>query len=320
MSKIALIYMGGTFGCVGEPLSPMPEHEFLPRLHGYLPDHLSIECFAAPVIKDSSAYTAVDWLKLAQFIQQLQSQSFQHFVVIHGTDTLSYASAVLARILAKSCHLIITGSQFPLLTVDGTTIREETDARDNLWFALEHIFKVDAGVYLAFHHQLFHGRTALKAHTTELDAFKGIASTQAIPQHSQAMTVTETMLERAQNLNILNWMMQPISLNQLEQNLAHVLNHAPDFLILQGFGTGNLVTNPAIIEIFQQLKQKNCLPVLNTQVTAGGIDQRYAVSAWVKEANIAVSDCLGHADLYAKLLALYLHYDQANDWLKHWHE
>lgn len=320
MSKIALIYMGGTFGCVGEPLSPMPEHDFLPSLHGYLPKHLAIECFAAPVIKDSSAYTAVDWLKLVQFIQQLQQQGFQHFVVIHGTDTLSYASAVLARMLAKSCHVIITGSQFPLLTVDGSTIREQTDARDNLWFALEHILSVDTGVYLAFYQQLFHGRTALKAHTTELNAFQGIPSTQAIMQQQQVTVVTDAMLQRAQKLNILNWMMQPIGLEQLESNLQHVLKHAPDFLILQGFGTGNLVTNSAIIELFQQLKQNNCLPVLTTQVTAGGIDQRYAVSAWVKEAQIAVSDCLGHADLYAKLLVLYLQHEQASDWLKHWHE
>lgn len=320
MSKIALIYMGGTFGCVGEPLSPMPEHEFLPRLHTYLPKNLAIECFAAPVIKDSSAYTAVDWLKLTQFIQKLQQDGFQHFVVIHGTDTLSYASAVLAKMLAQSCYVIITGSQFPLLTVDGSTIREQTDARDNLWFALENILNIETGVYLAFHQQLFHGRTALKAHTTELDAFKGIASTQAIAQHQHASKITDAQVQRAEQLNVLNWMMQPIGLAQLEQNLAHVLNHAPDFLVLQGFGTGNLVTNPAIIEIFQQLKQKNCLPVLNTQVIAGGIDQRYAVSAWVKEADIAVSDCLGHADLYAKLLALYLRYDQASDWLKHWHE
>jgi len=37
MKKIALIYMGGTFGCVGEPLSPMPAEQFLPRLAQVLP-------------------------------------------------------------------------------------------------------------------------------------------------------------------------------------------------------------------------------------------------------------------------------------------
>ena len=45
MKKIALIYMGGTFGCVGEPLSPMPAEQFLPRLAQVLPLNLEIECF-----------------------------------------------------------------------------------------------------------------------------------------------------------------------------------------------------------------------------------------------------------------------------------
>ena len=32
MKKIALFYMGGTFGCIGEPLAPMPYEQFLPQL------------------------------------------------------------------------------------------------------------------------------------------------------------------------------------------------------------------------------------------------------------------------------------------------
>ena len=60
MKKIALIYMGGTFGCVGEPLMPMPEQHFLPLLGKVIPPHLNVDCFAAPSIKDSSACTAVD--------------------------------------------------------------------------------------------------------------------------------------------------------------------------------------------------------------------------------------------------------------------
>lgn len=106
MKKIALIYMGGTFGCVGEPLSPMPAEQFLPRLAQVLPLNLEIECFVAPVIKDSSACTAADWLQLIQYIQKLQQDNFQHFVILHGTDTLSYASAVLARFFSSKhpCH------------------------------------------------------------------------------------------------------------------------------------------------------------------------------------------------------------------------
>lgn len=303
--------MGGTFGCVGEPLSPMPEHEFLPHLQSD-----TCDCFAAPSIKDSSSYTASDWLQLVQFIQQKQ-KDYDDFIVIHGTDTLSYASAVLARFLAQSCRVIITGSQYPLLNTQGTAVRDFTDAQDNLNFAIQHIKHVNKGVYLAFHQQLFHGRTALKVHTTELDAFSGL-DTQEIIAFDQTQTITDTDIARSKSLNIANLMIQPISLEQLEQTLNAFITTPPHFLILQGFGTGNLVTNHAIIQKLQRLKNNNCLPILTTQVTFGGIDQRYAVSAWVKDAQIITADTLGHADLYAKILQLYLQYNHAEQWYTHW--
>ncbi|MCY3126267.1 asparaginase, partial [Acinetobacter baumannii] len=37
-----------------------------------IPPHLTVHCFAAPNIVDSSACTAPDWLRLIQRIQQLQ--------------------------------------------------------------------------------------------------------------------------------------------------------------------------------------------------------------------------------------------------------
>ncbi|MEB3767178.1 asparaginase [Acinetobacter sp. MD2] len=319
MKTIALIYMGGTFGCVGEPLSPMPDQTFLPRLQATLPANIQTQCFAAPVIKDSSAYTAADWLALVQFIQSLQSQ-FEHFVVIHGTDTLSYASAVLARFLGTSCKVILTGSQFPLLNTEATAVRSETDAKDNLDFALEQVTQVASGVYLAFHQQLLHGRSGLKAHTTHLNAFQGIPATTEIIRSETATLVQSQHIEKAKTLNILNLMMQPITFDALQQNLQLILKQPPHFLVLQGFGTGNLVTNPEIVALIKQLTTQGCVPVLTTQVSFGGIDQRYAVSAWVKDARMIVTDTLGHADLYAKALQLYLNYDHAEDWFSHWHD
>ena len=177
MKKIALIYMGGTFGCIGEPLSPMPAEQFIPKLQHILPLHLKIDCFTAPVIRDSSACIASDWLQLLEQIQHLQLQQYRHFVIIHGTDTLSYASAVLSRFMGQSAHVVLTGSQYPLLNAQGTDSREFTDAIDNLNFALGSAVQAPAGVYLAFHHQLIHASTALKVHTTALNAFAGSAET-----------------------------------------------------------------------------------------------------------------------------------------------
>lgn len=320
MKTIALIYMGGTFGCIGEPLMPMPEQDFLPLLSQVIPPHLQVECFAAPSIKDSSACTATDWLKLVQQIQQLQLNGFQHFVIIHGTDTLSYAAATLARFLGHSCHAIITGSQYPLLNTDGNNTREFTDAIANLYLALEQVLSLPSGVYLAFHQQVFHAQTTLKAHTTELDAFVGVKAEQNCSTTTDYFIVQNEHLEQAAQLSVLNLMLQPVAKEQLIQQLKNLLFSPPNFLVLQGFGTGNIAVNDEILALFEQLYQQQCLPIISTQVTFGQIDQRYAVSSWIHSAKVLVNDCHSHADLYAKVLQMYLKYPTHEQWFAHWHQ
>ncbi|WP_433847346.1 asparaginase domain-containing protein [Acinetobacter proteolyticus] len=320
MKTIALIYMGGTFGCIGEPLMPMPEQDFLPLLAKVIPPHLQVECFAAPSIKDSSACTATDWLMLVQQIQQLQLNGFQHFVIIHGTDTLSYAAATLARFLGHSCHAIITGSQYPLLNIEGNDTREFTDAIGNLYLALEQVLALPSGVYLAFHEQVFHAQSTLKAHTTQLDAFVGIKADQSCDTTADALIVQNQHIEQAAQLSVLNLMLQPIAKQQFILQLKNLLLSPPNFLVLQGFGTGNIAVNDEILALFEQLYHKQCLPIISTQVTFGQLDQRYAISSWIQSAKVLVNDCHSHADLYAKVLQMYLKYPTHEQWFEHWHQ
>lgn len=321
MSNIAIIYMGGTLGCVGSPLSPMPEAQFIPHLKSILTQHsnLAVDCFAAPEIIDSSACTAKSWLLLIQLIQNLQTQHYQKFIIIHGTDTLSYASAVLARFLSHSCCVILTGSQHPLLDEAGLTVRQNTDALDNLLFTLQEIQQQISGVYLSFANRLYHARSVIKCHTTQNHAFEGISAYAPLLDLALKPTlVHQEHIEQAQQLKIFNCMLQPLELTSCEQLLKSILSDPPHFLILQGFGTGNVPVNAKIIHQLQQLKQQGCLSVITTQVTFGAIDQRYAVSAWIKDAQIIATHTLGHADLYAKILQLYLQYPDVNQWYAHW--
>jgi L-asparaginase len=320
MKKIALIYMGGTFGCIGEPLSPMPAEQFIPQLQHLLPVHLSITCLTAPDIRDSSACTAGDWLQLLDQIQQLQLQQYQHFVIIHGTDTLSYASAVLSRFIGQSAHVVLTGSQYPLLNVQGTDSREFTDAIDNLNFALDSVIKAPAGVYLAFHHQLLHASTALKTHTTELNAFAGITVESELEPLGQPFIVNERHIAKARSFNCLSLMMQPVAPEQLLHNLQAIAARPPHALILQGFGTGNIAVNAEISTLLRELPQRGCAVIVTTQVPFGSMNQHYAVSQWMAEAKILLSNSRSHADLYAKALKMYLQYDDAEQWHLHWQD
>lgn len=318
MKKIALIYMGGTFGCVGEPLAPMPAEHFIPLLQHVLPLQFDIDCFVSPDIKDSSACTAEDWLKLTKLIQAQSLKDYQNFVIIHGTDTLSYASAVLAHSLGHSAKVVLTGSQYPLLNVQGNNTREFTDALDNLNFALDAVLKCSQGVYLAFHHRLIHAQTALKRHTTELDAFTGIEADHQIAVNRRGLHVDDFLIAKAQQFQCLNIMWQPIAIEQHLHHLELLLERPPNALILQGFGTGNIAVNETLIQLLQKIQAKNCAIILSSQVPFGSLDQRYAISEWISQAKILINNSFSHADLYAKTLKMYLEYDAVDQWHDPW--
>ena len=321
MKKIALIYMGGTFGCIGEPLSPMPEIDFKPQLKRILPQHVHIDFFTAHTIKDSSACTASDWLLLIQQIQDLKTQEYQHFIIIHGTDTLSYAAATLSQFLQHSTHVTFTASQYPLLNVEGNDLRTFTDALENLNTAIEGIVHVNPGVYVAFHHKIMHASSVQKIHTTELDAFSGIGYQQHSAHFEQdPFLIKDQHIQKIQKLNLINWTMQPIELEQFSKNLNLLIDQAPYVLILQGYGVGNIAVNDELIKKLIQLQSYNCAVILDTQVPFGGLDQRYAVSQWVKQANILINNTQSHADLYAKILKMYLQYPSAHQWHDHWYQ
>ena len=115
-------------------------------------------------------------------------------------------------------------------------------------------------------------------------------------------------------------MLQPIAKQQFILQLKNLLLSPPNFLVLQGFGTGNIAVNDEILALFEQLYQQRCLPIISTQVTFGQLDQRYAVSSWIQSAKVLVNDCHSHADLYAKVLQMYLKYPTHEQWFEHWHQ
>lgn len=321
MKKIAIIYMGGTFACVGEPLAPLSASAFLPLLQNILPTHLNLHCFAAPSIQDSSAYSAVDWLLLIQFIQDLQLKHYQHFIIIHGTDTLSYVAATLSRFLQQSCHVIVTGSQYPLFNLQGTQLRDFSDASTNLNAALDAIQHITTGVHVTFGEQILQGVDTLKVHTTDLNAFtmQSRLNHDCTPEEN-TFIVQDVHVEKSKNLNLINIMLQPIEISQLNISLQNFLAQPPHFLILQAYGSGNLAVNDDLLETFQQLREKGCCLILNTQVPFGPLQQHYAISDWMNHAPILHSDAASHADLYAKILKMYLQYATVDQWYSHWSE
>ncbi|KIJ10500.1 hypothetical protein PAXINDRAFT_101996 [Paxillus involutus ATCC 200175] len=114
---------------------------------------------------DSSNMEINDWIRIATEIE-LNYPAFDAFVVLHGTDTMSYSSSALSFLLEDlGKTVILTGAQIPLSQL-------RNDAVDNLLGALS-----IAGNYiipecnLYFNHTLYRGNRVSKISSYDLNAF-----------------------------------------------------------------------------------------------------------------------------------------------------
>lgn len=117
---VLCLYVGGTIGMTKDETG-----EYVPT-PGYLEEVVaSLPYFSADdvplftireydVLLDSSNMRPEDWLLIARDIADAYD-NYTGFVVIHGTDTLSYTASALSFLLPNlSKPVILTGSQIPL--------------------------------------------------------------------------------------------------------------------------------------------------------------------------------------------------------------
>ena len=123
MAQVYVLYTGGTIGSSGRPLAPMPGPDFtglmlsMPslanfRVAGYDDLTYVIDFLDTPL--DSSNMTPSDWITIAQKILANYA-GYDGFVILHGTDTMSWTAAALSFFLeGLDKPVILTGAQLPL--------------------------------------------------------------------------------------------------------------------------------------------------------------------------------------------------------------
>ena len=120
-ARVYVLYTGGTFGMredpgmPGNPLSVMSAREIekiLPDPRQFQKDaDIEVSFDKLDRLMDSSSMTPGDWVLIAERIKS----NYQHhdgFVIIHGTDTLSYTASALSFMFENlGKPIVMTGSQ-----------------------------------------------------------------------------------------------------------------------------------------------------------------------------------------------------------------
>ena len=174
-SSILIIYTGGTIGMKTDaetgtlvPFDFSGIYDEFPSLKRLRVD---IEVLTLSPVIDSSNVSPDNWLELARLIRDNYAR-YDGFVVLHGTDTMSYTASALSFLLENLRKpVVFTGSQIPIGVL-------RTDGRENLITAIEIAGARRDGrpvvpeVSLYFQNRLFRANRTTKRSAEALNAFR----------------------------------------------------------------------------------------------------------------------------------------------------
>lgn len=162
--KLLVVYTGGTIGMVTSGQGYVPGPDFRGRLQRHL-NLPGLEVVELDRLIDSANLAPSDWAGIARVLAG-HWDSYDGFVVLHGTDTMAYTASALSYML-RGCDkpVILTGAQIPL-------DQNRSDAPENVTTALAMAAMPHfQGVCICFRNRLLRGNRARKISTNGLDAF-----------------------------------------------------------------------------------------------------------------------------------------------------
>ena len=169
MKRILLIATGGTIASLedGNGLAPGLTGEQLAQAVPQIDGLCKLDVIQAMNI-DSTNMRPANWLTIAKAIRD-GYDGHDGFVVLHGTDTMSYTAAALSYLVQDSPKpIVLTGSQQPM----GNPF---TDAKLNLYQSL--LYATDdrsRDVSIVFGGKVIAGTRARKQRTMSFNAFSSV--------------------------------------------------------------------------------------------------------------------------------------------------
>jgi L-asparaginase len=276
--KILLILTGGTFGMKEAKASQVlgPGDLDGDRILEAVPEvkELAQIEWLSVFNLDSSDISPSHWENLANTIKN-NYLKYDGFVVIHGTDTMSYSATALSFIMGTTEKpVIFTGSQRPLFKI-------RSDARENFINAVEFSTLDIPEVAVSFGSELFRANRSKK---TSIDNYRAFRSYNFPPiaRVGVGLELRTSLFRKKKepkwrfgfDSNILFLKIFPgLNAEFLRPVLTGGERANIKGLILQGFGSGNLPGFDKIwASLIRDLSKKNIPVIITSQCNQGAVD------------------------------------------------
>ncbi|OUR94795.1 L-asparaginase 1 [Flavobacteriales bacterium 34_180_T64] len=292
--NILLIYTGGTIGMIKDADTGALKSFDFENLIDRIPELKLLDCdiktisFDEPL--DSSNMSPNYWIQIAEIVER-NYEEIDGFVVLHGSDTMSYSASALSFMLENlDKPVIFTGSQLPIGDL-------RTDAKENLITSIQMASlqrnnkPVIREVGLYFEYKLYRGNRTTKINAEHFEAFESLNYPHLAESGVHLKVNQEFVLKpNSRKKLILHKMFDNnIVLIKLfpgisETILVHLLN-APNIkgVILETYGAGNTTTETWFITILKQIIKKGIHIINVTQCPGGSVSMgQYETSTQLK--------------------------------------
>ena len=270
-AKIAVLYVGGSIGMMRNHRTGRIEPvESLMELHRFIPEvqrDVSLE-FHSIANLGSSEVRPSHWKEIADLIESRYDHC-EGFVIIHGTNTMSFTAAALSFALQNlSKPVVLTGSLLPLDDIG-------SDARGNLTYAIEAALLDLAEVCVCVGPRVLRGNRAKKADQSIIETFVTPKFPPLAEFNVNVSLSPLRMVRRKRTLsvrsefdsNVVSVTLHP---GMPEKFFDALLEAKPHGIVLRAYGLGMLPERlfPWIREV---TKQKIPI-VITSQLLRGAID------------------------------------------------
>jgi L-asparaginase len=297
MTKIFVIYTGGTIGMITDPVSGALKPFTFEQIIENVPElrrmdyELTVHSFN-PIL-DSSDMTPEIWAYLASLIED-NYEDHDGFLILHGSDTMAFTASALSFMLeGLSKPVIFTGSQLPISEV-------RTDAKENFITALEIASaKLPDGkarvpeVCIYFENKLFRANRTFKYNSAKFEAFRS-PNYPVLVEAGVHIKYNDAVIGKLENsiLRVHTNVNNNIGVLKLypgisPQIIDAILESDAEAIIMETFGTGNTSTAKWFLDKLEGAIKKGKIILDISQCKAGSVEMgRYATSSELKNMGV----------------------------------
>jgi len=299
-ASLLLIYTGGTIGMKedinDQTLKPFDFSQIVEEVPEIRKFAFKIDSYTFDPLIDSSDVEPSLWQSLASLISD-RYEDYDGFIILHGTDTMSYSASALSFMLdGLTKPVIFTGSQLPIGV-------PRTDGKENLILAVEIASAKDIDghakvpeVCVCFGSMLMRGNRTSKVNADVFRAFRS-PNFPAIAEAGINIRYAEELIRKPldwyQSLKINSKLDTRVGILKIHPGITpeavryFLYSPATRAVIIETYGSGNAPSGQWFVDIVREAVKSGKIIVNVTQCLTGTVNMNiYATGKSLEKAGV----------------------------------